>query len=161
MGQGSAYSIDCRFNKATLVARIEAIARLRKRLTVGYGNAVTYLRRNHDRIQGKHSLVYIDPPYVRWGHKLYRYHDHEKDHRALAEHMDSAAFKWIVSYDNDPFVMELFRRQTIVPIFLNYAVKKSRKAEELLISNIRLIQPEYQDLQRRQRDVVRAFLASG
>lgn len=152
MSQESIYTIDCRFNKAAIVARIEAVDRVRGRLTVGHGNAIGYLRRNHDRIRAKHSLVYVDPPYVKFGPKLYRYHYQERDHRSLAEFMDSAGFNWIVSYDNEPFIRRLFKNQTIVPIFLNYAVKMSRKAEELLISNIRLIQPEYGEPARRHRE---------
>jgi hypothetical protein len=79
------------------------------------------------------ALVYIDPPYVHWGYKLYRYHDREKDHRALARFTDAARFK------------RMFRGQKIVPIFLNHAVKRPRKAEELLISNIPLNLPVYRD----------------
>jgi DNA adenine methylase len=146
MSQRSDYKIDCRFNKARIIASIQEVAaRTRKRLTVVYGDAVAYMRARHDRIRETGGLVYIDPPYLQQGRKLYRYHYQARQHEALAKFADAAKFKWIVSYDNHPFIRKIFRGQKIVPIFLNYAVKKSRNAEELLISNITLTPIVYED----------------
>lgn len=145
LGQRSAYTIDCRFNRESLIERIQGVARYRTKLRVNFGNALTYMRRNAERIRQQGALVYIDPPYVRFGYKLYRYHYRENDHRALAEFVDAAPFKWVVSYDNVQFIRDLFHKQKIVPIFLNYAVRQSRRAEELLIANIPLVPPVYRD----------------
>jgi DNA adenine methylase len=144
MSQQSDYKINCRFNKARITGMIEEIAKVSDAMDVYYGDAISFLMRRREKIAKEHSLVYIDPPYIQQGRKLYRYHFVEKQHKELAEFVNPAAFKWIISYDNHPFVRALFSGQRIVPIFLNYAVKKSRKAEELLIANIPLIPPVYQ-----------------
>ena len=112
-------------------------------IDVYYGDALSFLKRRRHKIAKEHSLVYIDPPYLQQGKRLYRYHFVDKQHQELAKFANTAEFKWIVSYDNHPTIRALFREQRIVPIFLNYAVKKSRKAEELLIANIPLIPPVY------------------
>jgi len=144
MSQQSDYKIGCRFNKARIVGMIEQIAKVSSALNVHYGDAISFLKRRREKIAKEHSLVYVDPPYLQQGKKLYRYHFVEKQHQKLAEFMNPATFKWIVSYDNHPTIRALFSEQRIVPIFLNYAVKKSRRAEELLIANIPLIPPVYQ-----------------
>jgi len=55
-----------------------------------------------------------------------------------------AKYPWIVSYDNHQTIIDLFEGQKITPIYLNYAVRKSRIARELLISNIKLANEEYE-----------------
>lgn len=145
MSQASQYTIDCRFNKERLIDQIQQVAKLRRRFSVHFGDAVKYLRRRQEKIAGEHSFVYVDPPYLKQGRKLYRYFYRLEQHRGLAEFLNPAPFKWMVSYDNHPFIHELFQNQRIVPIFLSYAVKQSRKAEELLIANFPLAQPSYED----------------
>ncbi len=156
MSQGSEYKIDCRFNRKTLIAAVEEVGELAPRIEVAFGDAISYLRRRAAAIESGSAIVYVDPPYYLQGKKLYRYHYVEKDHRRLAKFLDESSFKWIVSYDNHPFIRKLFRNQKVVPIWLNYVVKESRRAQELLISNCRLLPVQYIDLGRRRRPALRA-----
>lgn len=143
MSQSSEYTIDCRFNKARIIDAITKIALFSDRFSVFWGDAVKFLRSRQEKIAAQHSLVYIDPPYLQQGPRLYRYFYRDAQHRELAEFLNPSPFKWIVSYDNHPFIHGLFKDQQIVPIRLNYAVKKSRKADELLIANLQLSEPSY------------------
>jgi DNA adenine methylase len=151
MSQTSEYKIDCRFNKTRIIDAIMKIAPFRKRFSVYWGDAVKFLRSRQRKIAAEHSLVYIDPPYLQQGPRLYRYFYGDKQHRELAEFLNPSPFRWIVSYDNHPFIHGLFKDQQILPIRLNYAVKKSRKADELLIANIPLNEPSYYYSERRAR----------
>jgi DNA adenine methylase len=144
MAQESDYKIDCRFNKDRIIASIGAIGKYRKKLRVVYGDALTYLRRNGEAIASRHSLVYLDPPYVKQGKKLYRFSYEEEDHKALADLILKEEMPWVVSYDNHPLVRKIFAGQRIMPISLNYVVKQSRRAEELLIANVKLSKPIYE-----------------
>ena len=145
MKQRSQYKIDCRFNKDRLIAAILRISRFRHRITVHCGDAVTFLKGRLQRLVSEHALVYVDPPYFEQGPRLYRYHYTEKQHVELAEFLNPAGFRWIVSYDDHPFIKRNFSNQKITPIFLNYAVKQSRKAAELLIANFPLEEPSFED----------------
>ncbi len=160
MSQRSDYMIDCRFNKKTLISGIESAAELAPRLRVVFGDAISYMRRNARAFEERASVVYVDPPYYVQGRKLYRYHYSDRDHQRLASFLDASAFKWVVSYDNHPFIRRLFRNQTVVPIWLNYVVKQSRRAEELLISNCPLLPVEYVDVGPRRHPAIRGRSAT-
>jgi DNA adenine methylase len=159
MQQVSEYKIDCRFNKERIIGQIETLATLGPRLSVVYGDALQYLRRVDERIVAERGVAYLDPPYLLQGHRLYRYSYERTQHQAVANLVANAKYSWIVSYDNHPYVRRLFSGQRIVPISLNYAVKESRKADELLISNIRLNKPIY--LESARREIVSRKLAVG
>jgi len=135
MSQGSEYTIDCRFTKEALVDRIVEISPLLEKSKVVFGDVVTYLSRTQKRIIEQGAVVYVDPPYYLQGKKLYRHHFKDKDHKRLARFLNSAAFPWLVSYDNCPFVLDLFKGQKVRPIWLQYTVREARRADELLITN--------------------------
>ena len=135
MSQSSGYKIDCRFTKATVIDRMVGAAAVMDRMTVARDDVVSYLRRSQTRLALGNSVVYVDPPYYLQGRKLYRYHFADRDHVRLAEFLNAANFPWLVSYDNAPFVVNLFRGQTVRPIWLQYTVREARRADELLITN--------------------------
>lgn len=135
MSQSSEYKIDCRFTKSTVVDRMVDAAKVMDRMTVVRDDVVSYLRRNSERLAAGDYVVYVDPPYVLQGRKLYRFHFRERDHMRLAAFLNAAPFPWLVSYDNVPFVVQLFRGQTVRPIWLKYTVREARRADELLITN--------------------------
>ena len=141
----SRYKIDCRFNKDRIIDLIQKIAAHRKQIRVQYGDALKYLERNRTRCRDDHTFIYVDPPYLQQGPKLYRYSYTQEEHQVLAEYMDRQPYPWLVSIDNHPFIRKLYRDQKIMPIFLNYVVKQSRRAEELLISNLQFSAPIYVD----------------
>ena len=156
MSQSSDYKLDCRFNRKTLVASIAAIAEFAPRIEVAFDDAIAYLRRRGPRISDNGTIVYVDPPYYLQGKKLYRFHYTEKQHQRLAAFLDASSFKWIVSYDNHPFIRKLFKNQEVVPIWLNYVVKQSRRAQELLISNCHLLPVQYVESGRNRSLSIRA-----
>ncbi len=143
--QASKYTIDCRFNKTRLIRQIQLIAKYKRRIRVHHDDALKFLTRNRQKIESQLSFVYFDPPYWGQGKKLYRYYYTTSQHSDLARFVDRQRFPWMVSIDNHPEIRKLYKNQKIVPIFLNYVVKQSRKVQELLISNIALPEPQYRD----------------
>lgn len=72
MNQESAYKIDCRFNKNELAKAIRSASKILDRVELHFGDGVQFL--DDGCLQMKdHSFVYIDPPYVSNGYKLYRF----------------------------------------------------------------------------------------
>lgn len=143
MSQGSAYKVDCRFNKERIIRQVRSLAGLTEGLTVVHSDALRFLRNNRASILKGHSLVYLDPPYYAQGKRLYRYNYADKEHAALANFIVAEKYPWVISYDPHPVIRQLFSGQAMTPIYLSYAVKKSRRADELLISNLALGEPEY------------------
>ena len=94
-------------------------------------------------LRGKVDLVYIDPPYYTQGRKLYRHHYADADHAALATYITSQGYPWLVSYDDHPRIRELYASKQMQPIYLDYKVKSSRTAQELVISNLVIPPPVY------------------
>jgi len=146
MDQISKYKVSCRTNKKSLIKKIERIADLKKRITVKHGDALEYLQKNKSIRTNKDIVIYVDPPYLIQGKRLYRHSFTPDDHLKLAQVMDGITRPWLVSIDNHQLIQEAYRNQKIVPIFLSYVVRKARKAEELIISNINLEQPIYSEL---------------
>jgi DNA adenine methylase len=138
INQNSKYSISCRFNKNNLISTINAVSIMSSRYDVVFNDAITYLHKNKCRIENMNSLVYIDPPYLQQGNKLYRYFYLKKDHERLANFIRFQKFPWLVSYDDHPTILNLFKGNKILTLYLNYAVRQSRNARELLISNMNL-----------------------
>lgn len=142
-GQASDYKIDCRFNKPKLVAQIRAVAKFAPRVTVEFGDALDYLRLNAAAISTQFSFVYIDPPYYAQGKKLYRHHYRDQDHVDLAVFIKNQGYPWLVSYDDHPRILELYATEQMQQIYLDYKVKSSRTARELVISNLEIPPPVY------------------
>lgn len=141
--QKSAYKINCRFNKVALVRQIRAASVLAPRVSVRFGDAIAFLRQNAAKISSGFSFVYVDPPYYAQGRKLYRHHYSDDDHAALAAYMKAQGYPWLVSYDDHPRIRELYATAQMQPIYLDYKVKSSRTARELVISNLEIPPPVY------------------
>lgn len=141
--QTSAYKIHCRFNKTALIRQIKAAALLAPRVSVFFGDALIFLRKNAAKISADFSFVYIDPPYYTQGRKLYRHHYTDADHAMLAAYITSQGYPWLVSYDDHPRIRELYASKQMQPIYLDYKVKSSRTAQELVISNLVIPPPVY------------------
>lgn len=141
--QASKYKINCRFNKEALVRQVRAAARLAPRISVRFGDAVAFLRKNATKISSGFSFVYVDPPYYAQGRRLYRHHYTDDDHAALAAYMKGQGYPWLVSYDDHPRIRELYATAQMQPIYLDYKVKSSRTARELVISNLVIPPPVY------------------
>jgi DNA adenine methylase len=104
---------------------------------------LTFLRRNAAKISTGFSFVYIDPPYYMQGRKLYRHHYTDGDHEALAKYITAQGYPWLVSYDDHPRIRELYASKRMQQIYLDYKVKSSRTAQELVISNLVIPPPVY------------------
>lgn len=141
--QSSSYKIGCRFNKEALVRQVRAASKLSNRVSVNFGDAIEFLKKNSQKISSGFSFVYIDPPYYAQGRKLYRHHYSDDDHASLASYITAQGYPWIVSYDDHPRIRELYASKRMQPIYLDYKVKSNRTAQELVISNLVIPPPVY------------------
>lgn len=135
------YKIDARFNKEELIKRIRKIFEYSDRITLYNEDAVSLTKRLCDEL-ADNTLFYFDPPYFKKGSALYMNFYHKEDHQEIAETIKNInKKKWILTYDNEDFIRNLyhgFRNRTFE---LNYSANNTGRGKEIMFysSNIRHI----------------------
>lgn len=102
--QTGVWKIDARFNRKTLALRIRTLGRYRNRVTVTEQDGVSLVGQYLD----KRHFVYADPPYLMRGSDLYLDTLTWVDHQRLAQVLSASRGRWMVTYDHDPRVRELY-----------------------------------------------------
>lgn len=119
--QAGENKIDCRFNKDGLAERILNVHRLANegrilpvpepsRWSTTLERAKWPAAEHHD----KETVYYLDPPYIEKAHRIYGLAFKERDHRELATRLLGTKHRWILSYDAEPLVLDLYRGYTDV-----------------------------------------------
>lgn len=104
--QQGKYKIDARFNKRDLIERIQRINTVKNRIAIS----------NHDGIQFINMLdrkkedifIYLDPPYLHKGADLYMNFYLHQDHKKLSKKINHLRKRWMISYDNHEFIINLY-----------------------------------------------------
>lgn len=136
--QKSPYKVDCRFNKERISKSIKALSEFSKHIEIFNMDAIDFLQQETYYKRNRSIFVYIDPPYFKKGHSLYRYYYENEMHRALAKYIKKKTYPWLISYDDAPEIRELYKRKRQQQIYLDYSVSTKRKEKELLISNLEI-----------------------
>jgi len=124
------YKIDARFNKRNLIARIQNIAKIKKRISVSNLDGIKFI----EKIDNKKEeiFIYLDPPYYQKGANLYMNFYSKKDHENLSRYVSKLHKKWVVSYDNHEFIMNLYAEQRKIVHRLSQAAS-NRVGNELFV----------------------------
>ncbi len=140
--QKGKWKIDARFNKDELINRIQRIAFYKNYIDLYNLDAIKLLKTIKRKLSRK-SLFYFDPPYYVKGKDLYLNYYKEKDHVSIADEIKKLNLhKWIVTYDNVPFIKTLYSEYRQMKYSINYSALKASKGEELVIlSNDLYISP--------------------
>jgi DNA adenine methylase len=129
------YKIDCRWHPQRLVQDIvdvhATLRRLNTRITCGdFAPVLTEMS------DPSNTVVYCDPPYVKRGAQLYAKSMEEDDHHRLATLLHQTNSHWILSYDEDHLVRQLYHDCLIEAIKVGYTVTNGarERTSELLIT---------------------------
>jgi DNA adenine methylase len=133
--QRSAYKIDCRFNRTDLINRVTRIHAFSNRIAVQEGDGIAYIKSNRSRIKKNFGFLFVDPPYIGQGKRLYRYFYSRDQHRELADLMQTLDSPWLATYDLVSPVRRIYNGSTTRRVFVGYSAKASKREPELLISN--------------------------
>ena len=136
--QNSSYSIGCRFNKNKIIDSIQELSKFRNKIEIHNMEALDFMKQELRYKRNKSIFVYIDPPYYKEGANLYRYYYTPAQHKALAQYLLKKTFPWLVSYDDSEKIKKLYTQVAPLKIHMDYSIHTSRKAEELLISNLEI-----------------------
>ena len=134
--QNGNYKMDCRFNKTKLIEIIRKIAKEKVNIEIYNMNAIQFLNKVKSEVSNN-SLFYLDPPYYNQGSKLYTNFFSPCDHEILCNYVKNIKnLNWIVTYDNVPEIINLYKDFNPQEYDITYTTEKKRKGKELLISNM-------------------------
>lgn len=130
--QLGSYKIDARFRKDDLISRILKIAKFKDRIYVTNYDGLDFVRRLSGDGKVGNLFVYLDPPYVNKGARLYMNYFSKFDHEELAKLVAGLRFDWMVSYDCHELIMELYKsyRRVVYKLSQNAS---NRVGDEVLI----------------------------
>lgn len=134
--QAGKWRVGVRFNRDTLAERIICLSRQRDRIHVSCHDAIDFLKTKLPRGRGRGKVfVYLDPPYVKKGQRLYLNSYNREDHAQLAQYIHKQnTLPWVMSYDDSELVRELYARYKIVIMPIQYSLQEKRAARELIIA---------------------------
>ena len=133
--QGSAYKIDARFNKTDLSARIRAIGDMANRIEVTGVDANELLKNGLSKYNTENTLIYIDPPYLEKGSLLYMNHYGRSHHEELAKTIRGLQHKWILSYDEQDFILNLYQGFPTIRFTLTYSAHSIKTGKEVFFTS--------------------------
>jgi DNA adenine methylase len=141
--QAGEWRLDVRFSREALVDRILKISALRERISVSNLDAVEFLKTKLPRGSGrKRAFVYLDPPYVVKGQRLYMNSYDTGDHSEIAKYIcRQTTLPWVMSYDDAQLVRALYTTEQIAYLPINYSLQDKRAANELVIAPHRVRLP--------------------
>ena len=130
--QKGEYKINCRFNSVRLLNQIEWIYSKRNNISVtnlNYDSFIKNLNRN--------VFIFLDPPYVVKGGQLYMNNFKKNDHAILRDFLTKVINPWILTYDNDDLIKNLYKNTkiNIIEFDLKHYAGKYKVGKELFISN--------------------------
>lgn len=138
--QDGNYKIDARFNKKALISKIEQISRVASRIDIRNEDAIFLIDEISETFDIDRTFVYFDPPYVKQGGNLYYQYYTKNDHKLLGEAIQSKMknWSWIVSYDNDALVMDIYKQFSNTEYNLHYSLRNYGSAKEVMFKSRRL-----------------------
>lgn len=136
--QAGKFKIDARFGKPGLIAKILKLAEFRDKVrlfnldVLGFINSALLC---DDAVGRKEDLfIFFDPPYFRQGKTLYLEFYRAEDHFCLACIIKKklSDFHWILTYDNESFIFDLYQNFNPKRFSLQYSANAKTTATELM-----------------------------
>lgn len=142
--QAGPWRIDARFNRDGLAERIAMVGSYRRRVEVTEMDAREFI--TSLRPLARELLVYVDPPYLGQGDKLYLDRLSSQDHQELAAQLKRSALKWFLTYDADDRVTdELYVNFRCAEFDIKHTAQVNHIGSEFVVFGNSLYVPE--DLQ--------------
>jgi len=126
------WALDARFNRTTLIERLDKVAEYRKHIRIRNRDACRVITVN----KREKRFFFIDPPYYHKGQELYLNSLDHDYHERLAVHLQALnSMNWVVTYDDCPEIRKLYRDWANIRRYtLRYTAAVRRRAGEILIS---------------------------
>ena len=133
--QRGTWKLDARYYRATMIKRIQWLAQYQDRIFLTNHDGVDFIR-SFSASRARRTFFFIDPPYVQAGKRLYLNAMDERKHRQLAKAIKNkpSINKWLMTYDNDPLIREIYGYAIAKECTIRYSLQTKRFADEIMIS---------------------------
>jgi len=142
LNQTGPWKIDARFNKGSLIRRIESISFYAERIHVYGWDARDFLNNIMPGLLKEKTIIYLDPPYYIMGGELYFNNYDHSDHESLSQFIQGIPFRWILSYDNVPQIARMYRKKRSLDVNLLYRANLLKQGKEFIIFSDNLHLPQ-------------------
>lgn len=121
--QNNKTQIYARFNKNTLIDKINLIHSFKSRIKLTRLNALDMIPKIRSSVDPENSFIFFDPPYFKQGQGLYYSSFDDQGHKNLANSILSLKqYHWITTYDTAPQIQENYK---MVKQKYKYSIKYS------------------------------------
>lgn len=140
--QSGAWGVGARFNATQLAARVRHIGAYRNRVNLTQLDGrefVNLLSEDH----GSETLLYVDPPYLVQGERLYLNSLTYADHGALAASLRETDLPWLLTYDADERITaELYVGLRCAEFDITHTAQRHNVGTEYAIFSDGLVVPD-------------------
>lgn len=141
--QSGRWTVQSRFDPSRLAERIRDLAPLLERVRFLGADAIDYITDLDGSVGIEDEvLLFVDPPYVREGNRLYAHGMTMSDHQRLADALNACPARWALTYDDEPVVADvLYPQRRVVEFDIAHTANRSRIDREHLVLSPNLDEP--------------------
>lgn len=143
------YRIDARYNRESLIERIEKIASHKAHIHL-YNKDIESFIKNYLPKYQKNAFVYFDPPYYNKGKELYKNFFVHDDHKRISKLIKELNCFWMVTYDDVDEICELYKDYECKRFDLTYSVANSGKKSEIMFLSDKKLWPQDNELKQKR-----------
>lgn len=142
--QSGKWNLGVRFNREALSERVLSLAKQKESIKTYNLDAINFLKEKLPKgLSRARSFVYLDPPYVNKGQRLYLNAYEHKDHAEVSRYITKQkTLHWILSYDDTELVRNLYKNYNIFHLPIKYSLQQKKSAKELVIAPNHLTLPQ-------------------
>ncbi|MBP3346161.1 MAG: DNA adenine methylase [Alphaproteobacteria bacterium] len=139
--QAGNWKLDVRFNKEALIKKIQRIAAYKEHIHIYNMDAIDFLNDEVIKLDIDNTLIYLDPPYYAKAKQLYMNFFEHKDHVKLYDVVNKLQYLWLVSYDNQKEIKEIYKNKPELTIEydLRYTAGVKGSGREIMFASENLI----------------------
>lgn len=138
LSQSGKWKMDVRFNRSDLINRITEIAKKKTHIHLTNLDAIEFLNTTVSVLDKKNTLIYLDPPYYDKGSKLYMNFFKHEDHANLRVALSKLEYLWLVSYDNQQEIKDIYAGEKIIEYPLWYSAGPKHEGAEVMFGSEKL-----------------------
>lgn len=134
--QTGKWKLDARFSRDALAQRIRQVGAKRNHIHLSGKDAIEFLKSSlPSGLARRKVFVYLDPPYVNNGQRLYLNAYKPEDHSEIARYLSAQKIlPWLMSYDDSDLIRGLYHKQNLFKLPIRYSLQEKKSASELIIS---------------------------
>ncbi len=132
--QTGRWHLRSRWNADGIADRVDRIYKLGNRIRVDEGDAIERIMELDGSAGIEDELMlFVDPPYLVQGNKLYAEGMSFEDHKALACALATCTARWLLTYDSDDRIVGLYPDQRILAYQIAHTANRQRIDEEFAV----------------------------